>query len=100
MKRRTVVFSPEAKDDLVGLYDWIAAAASPEVAMNYLERVEAYCLGFDLAAERGNRRDDVRPGLRVAGFERRITVAFAVDETQITILRLFSKGRDWEGALS
>lgn len=99
MKRRSVVFSPEARDDLFELYDWLADAAGPDTAIAYIQRLERYCLGFDLASERGHRRDDIRPGLRIIGFERRITIAFAIDEAIVTILRLFGAGRDWEGDL-
>ena len=48
------------------------------------------------AFERGHRRDDVRPGLRIIGFERRVTVAFTVSETHVVILRRFYSGWDWE----
>lgn len=98
MKRCSVIFSPEARNDLVELYEWVATAAGARVAMAYVEHLEAYCLGFDLAAARGHQRDDLRPGLRIAGFERRITVAFEVDDSEVTILRLFARGRDWEGS--
>ncbi|WP_159591566.1 type II toxin-antitoxin system RelE/ParE family toxin [Chelativorans xinjiangense] len=97
MKRRQVVFAPEARDDLLSIYDWIADAVSPATALAYVERVEAWCRGFDLAAERGRLREEVRLGLRVVGFERRLTVAFTVSEDRVTILRLFYGGRDWEG---
>ncbi len=40
-------------------------------------------------------RDDVRPGLRIVGFERRITIAFTATEAEVTILRLFFGGQDW-----
>ena len=96
MKRRKVRLSPEARDDLVRLYDWIAGRASPEVAMAYVERLEAYCVGFDLASERGHRRDDLRAGLRIVGFEKRVTIAFAASENDATILRLFYGGQSWE----
>lgn len=99
MIRRAIVFSPEARDDLLVLYDWIASEASPETAMSYIGRVERFISGFETAAERGTRRDDIRPGLRTIGFERRLTIAFAVDE-QITILRIFYAGRKWEGDLA
>jgi toxin ParE1/3/4 len=58
-----------------------------------------YCLGFDIASERGHRRDDVSPGLRIVGFERRVTIAFVADENQVTILRLFYGGQNWEDKL-
>ena len=96
MKRRQVVLSPEANEDLIAIYDRIANAASPEVAFSYLERIETFLMGFDLASERGTLRDEVRPGLRIVGFERRITVAFAVFEERVVILRLFQAGRRWE----
>jgi toxin ParE1/3/4 len=44
-------------------------------------------------------RDDIRPGLRVVGFERRVTIAFAVGEAGVTIVRVFYGGQDWEEAL-
>jgi toxin ParE1/3/4 len=67
--------------------------------MDYIERIESYCLGFDLGAERGTRRDDLRPGLRIVGFERRVTIAFHVDPRTATIDRIFYAGRDVEGVL-
>lgn len=99
MIRRTTVFSPEARADLLELYDWVAGAASPDTAMAYIERIEQFISGFEVGPERGTRRDDIRPGLRTVGFERRVTVAFVVGE-QVTILRIFYGGRDWEGALA
>ena len=100
MKRRSVVFAPEAEDDLVRLYDWIAERAGPTMALGYIARIEDYCQRFDLASERGHRRDDIRPGLRIVGFERRVTIAITVDADQVTILRLLNGGADWERVLS
>lgn len=95
MKARRVEFSDDARTDLIALYDWIADAASPDIALAYAERLERYCLDFDLASERGHLREDVRPGLRVVGFERRVTIAFTVEEDRVVILRLFYGGRNW-----
>ncbi|MEL6464963.1 MAG: type II toxin-antitoxin system RelE/ParE family toxin [Pseudomonadota bacterium] len=100
MKTRTVVFAPEAQEDLIGLYDWIAEAAHPNTALNYIERLEDYCRGFSVASERGHKRDDIRKGLRIVGFERRVTIAFAVTDAEVIILRLFYGGRNWEDILS
>ena len=100
MKERAVAYAPEARDDLLELYDWIARAASPEVALAYIERVEAFCGRLSIGSERGHRREDIRPGLRITGFERRITVAFVVQDDRVVILRLFYGGQDWEGAMA
>lgn len=39
------------------------------------------------------------PGLRTFGIDRRITVAFRVDEQKVVILRILYAGRDLERAL-
>lgn len=57
-------------------------------------RIERCCLGFELAGERGTRRDDIRPRLRIVGFERRVTIAFHVEASRVTIDRILYGGRD------
>ena len=100
MKQREVVFSPEAIDDLNRLYDWIASVAGSTVALRYIERIETFCMRLDLASERGVLREDIRPGLRVVGFERRLTVAFSVGAETVIIYRLFYGGQNWEEVLA
>jgi toxin ParE1/3/4 len=97
--RRTVVLSPAAQADLESIYDYIAEQASSGVALRYVERVYRYCASFDIGAERGTKRDDLRPGLRTVGFERRITIAFHVEPHTVTIDRVLYGGRDLERAL-
>ena len=99
MRQRAVAFAPEAQDDLRRLYDWIAEAAGEATALTYITRIEALCRGMSQASERGRLRDDIRPGLRVIGFERRVSIAFTVDETRVTILRINYGGRNWEDTL-
>ena len=96
MKARAVEFSEEATRDLLDLFDWIAKATNSAIALSYLERLGEYCRGFDLASERGQLRDDIRPGLRVVGFEKRVTIAFFVEAERVVILRLFYGGQNWE----
>ena len=100
MIRRAVVYNPEAERDLLDLYEYLANAGSPMIATAYMSQVKAWLDGFDVGAERGTLRGDLRPSLRIIGFERRITVAFMVDDTQVVILRLFYGGQDWGTALS
>lgn len=100
MKRWTVVFRASARRDLVDIYADIAEQAGPGVAGRFIERVERYCRSFDLAPERGTVRDDIRPGIRVVGFERRLAVVLAVGPRDVSILRIFRRGVDWETAIS
>jgi toxin ParE1/3/4 len=96
--RRRVAFSARALEDLRNIGLWIGEHASDRIADRYLRRLRSYCESFDIFPERGTRRNDLRPGVRTIGFERRVTVAFAVFEKEVLILRLFYSGRDIERA--
>jgi toxin ParE1/3/4 len=87
-------FSPEAIADLLDLYDYIAARAGATRAIGYISRLEDFCHSLSTFPERGTRRDDLRPGLRVLGFERRAIVAIRVAEREVTILRVLYGGQD------
>ena len=99
MKQRAVIYSAEAGNDLDWIYDTIAGSGGPLRASRYEQRIRTFCESLDYASERGHRRDDIRPGLRIIGFERRVTVAFVVEAESIVVLRIFYAGRDWEGDL-
>ena len=95
MKGREVVFTPEAQRDLQQLHDWIAERAGDEVALGYIQRLESYCLGLTIASQRGRRRNDLHPGLRIVGFERRVAIAFFVEPDVVVISRLHYGGKNW-----
>ena len=90
-----MIFAPEARYDLIALTDWITERAGTDIALAYAGRLEDHCMSFEFAGERGQRRDDLRPGFRVTGFERRVTIVFSVTETEVTILRLYYGGQNW-----
>ena len=69
MKTYSVVFAPEAEDDLVELYDYIAEHGSPTIAARYAEAIIEYCEGLATFAHRGTRRDDIRSGLRITNYK-------------------------------
>jgi toxin ParE1/3/4 len=99
MKKYEVSFRPLAEADLFGLYRYIAEDAGHEVAGTYIDRIEAACMALETFPERGTRRDDIRPGLRTMGFERRATIVFQVMGSEVVIVRIFYGGRDYERAL-
>ncbi len=94
MARRRVIYAPEAQQGLFGLYGYIAERADPERARAYAARIEACCDGLGNFPERGSARDDLLPGLRVIGFERRVTIAFHVTPEFVVIDRILYGGRD------
>lgn len=44
-------------------------------------------------------RHDLKPGVRVTGFERRLTIAFHFDDAAVTIDRIIYGGRELGDAL-
>lgn len=99
MKRYPVRFSDEALADLTGVFDYLLPLAGETTARAFVARLEAACLDLEVFPERGSTRDDIRPGLRVIGYRRQATIAFAVKEGHVLILRVFGRGRDVEGIL-
>jgi toxin ParE1/3/4 len=57
-----VVFTPEAEAQLTELYDYIAVAASPDIAARYTDSIVTYCESLRTFTPRGISRDDIRPG--------------------------------------
>jgi toxin ParE1/3/4 len=96
---REVYFRPQAEADLIGLYEYIAEASGTRIAARYIDRIEAACLALTDFPERGTRRDDLLPGLRTIGFERRATIAFRVLRTGVEIVTIAYGGREFESSL-
>lgn len=94
-----VVFSPEAQEQLVALYGYIANAASADIAARYTEAIVSYCESLRTFPHRGTMRDDVRPGLRITNYKKRAVIAFEVDAEQVSILGVFYGGQDFETLL-
>lgn len=99
MKRQKVGLAPQASRDLQRIVRWIASRGAPESASSYAARIRGHIERLDLGAERGTARGDLRPGMRMLGFERRIMLAVAVFDDRVTVLRIFYGGQDWEGAM-
>lgn len=95
----TVIFTPEAQEQLAALYRYIAAAASPEIAERYTSAIITYCEGLQTVPHLGTCRDDVRPGLRVTNYKKRAVIAFDVDAGLVSIIGVFYGGQDYETAL-
>jgi toxin ParE1/3/4 len=95
----TIVFSPEAETQLVELYGYIAAEGSPDIAARFTDGIVTYCENLSTLPLRGVKRDDVRPGLRITNYRRRVVVAFDVEGDRINIIGIFYGGQDYEAAL-
>lgn len=99
MRSLELRFRKRARTELFDLYEYIADEAGDEIAGNYVARIEAACLSPTTFPLRGTRRDDLAPGLRTIGFERRALIAFRVSKDAVTIVRILYGGRDFERIL-
>jgi plasmid stabilization system protein ParE len=90
----SVIYSPEAEAQLLALFFHIAAAASPEIAARYTDAIVEQCESLKTFPMRGAQRDDIRPGLCVFGFRRRVSITGEV----VTILGIFYGGQNFETA--
>jgi len=90
----TVIFTPEAQEQMAALYRYIASAASPEISERYTSSIIAYCESLRGYPLRGTCRDDVRPGLRITHYKK-----CAVDKDLVSILGIFYGGQAYETVL-
>lgn len=95
---RKVTLRQKAEADLNEIYEFIARD-NPRAAYAFAARIREQCQALTNFPERGTRRDDLAPGLRVLGFERRVVIAFRVLPGRVQIVRIFYGGRDFEGLL-
>jgi len=78
------------------LHEYIAEHTSEERADGHVGRIVDFCNGLSTFPLRGTQRDDLLSGLRVTGFERRVTIAFIVTADAVLIEGIFYGGRDFE----
>ena len=96
MRRYTLRLTDRAETDLRELYDYLKDVTSPSTARRYVNRIVTFLTGLEQFPMRGTVRTELRAGLRIIGFERRVSVAFIVEETEVVILRLLYGGRSLE----
>lgn len=94
-----VVFSADAEQHLVSIYDRIEAASSAATANRYTGEIVAFCQRLSLFPERGSLRSDLGPGMRVIGFRKRVSIAFQVTPGEVLIAGIFYGGFDYVSVL-
>ena len=99
-----IIYSPQARQQLRNIDDWIVGSASPEVANQYLARVIDHIEAILVFPDAGQLHEDLRPGLRTTTYKGRTLIAYAVDDSSgeviVTILGVFHGGQHWEATLA
>jgi toxin ParE1/3/4 len=91
-----VIFTPLAARQVESLHEYISTHSSEKRADDYVGRIVTFCQRLTAFPLRGTRRDDLLPGLRVIGFERRASIVFVVTDSAILVEGIFYAGREFE----
>lgn len=78
LTRYRVTTTPEAKEDLRELHEYIKLHSSLDVANRYLASLKQFAAELAYAPVRGRSIEHVRPGMRILGFKHRVGIVFAV----------------------
>ncbi len=96
-------FTPEARQQLQQLDEWITEKASAVTARRFVSAILDHIDGILVFPLAGRARDDVRSGMRTSTFKRRTLVAYKIDESSgelvVDIVGVFHGAKDWEAAL-
>ena len=92
-------YRPEANEDLDQLLTQISKAAGWPVASAYVGGIIDLIEGLRTFPKRGTERREILPGLRIIGYKRSASIAFAVHNTDVIVLGVFYGGRNITAAL-
>jgi toxin ParE1/3/4 len=91
--RYRIILTPEAEADLQQIQTYIAERSFPQNAARYVDRLTDAIERLAVAPFQGTSREDIGPGFRTTGFERREKILYAVRGEQIIIAGIFHGGR-------
>lgn len=94
-----IVVAPEARDRLDAIYDYVASAASPGIALAFTGGIIDHLARLSDYPLMGTPRDDLRQGLRTLAYRRRVTIAYIVEEAAVVVIGVYYGGQDFETLL-
>ncbi len=102
MNTYSVIFTPRAEHQLDELYQYIADHSGEARADDYVGGIVADCQSLATFPERGTRRGDIRPNLRIKSYAKRVVIAFSVDTASKTVViyGVFYGGQNYEALLN
>ena len=96
-----LLLRPSARADLAGIAHYIyERSGNKAIAAGYIRRIREWCLHLLVFPEAGRLRNDLRPGIRIVTFERRVVIAYTIGPTgDVEIGRFFYGGRAYEAII-
>lgn len=95
-----VDFDQSARDDLAFMLTYIIERSGERRANSYLDRIMKFCDGFDRMPERFPIWNHLHPTLRIAVFERSVSIAFEIRDDSVLIIRVMARGQDRDAQLT
>ena len=87
------IWSPEAKEDLFDIWNYVWLDANAVIADKLLKEIDGACFVLGAWPEYGRARNDVRKGLRSIVVSRYV-VFYRVTKNAIEIVRVLDERRD------
>jgi toxin ParE1/3/4 len=87
------IWSPEARQDLLDIWAYLAEHGSAAIADKQLKEIERACFVLEAWTEYGKTRNDVRKGLRSIPVSRYV-VFYRVTKVALEIVRVLDERRD------
>lgn len=85
-------------EDIGEIHAFIAAD-NPERALAYVRRLRKRCEALTVLSDRGVKREDLGPGIRILAFERNAVIAYRVEPKRVQIVGIFYGGRNYEALM-
>jgi len=96
---RAITWSPEAEQDLLAIWDYVAREASPDVADEQLRSLDRACEALAEWPYSGRARDELLRGVRSIAVEAYV-VFYRVGHSVIEIIRVLHGRRDVDAIFS
>ena len=96
MIRYAVRYAERAIEQLEEIGVYVAECSSEQIADRFIDGIVDACETLSMFPKRGVRRDDLRPGLRILGYRRRVSVAFEVEGDRVNILGVYYGGQNYD----
>lgn len=94
-----IVWSPEAEQDLLDIWNYWAREAALEVADNLLRAIDKACVTLQQWPNSGRKRDELLPDLRSVAVPPNV-IFYRVGRDAVEILRVLDGRRDIETIFS
>ena len=94
--RYTVRYAERAIEQLEEIGVYVAECSSEQIADRFIDGIVDACERLSMFPQRGVRRDDLRHGLRILGYKRRVSVAFEVEGDRVNILGVYYGGQNYD----